>query len=115
MLINIMSALVIVFAAMGAVFLLMLFLQRLIRPDEGSYTLTVHLQADELQNEAKIGYAVQRIRFFGEENCTKVYVCCEGLASEEAQMLRNSFMMYDFVRFIGLEGEKTEETDFSCK
>ena len=108
MLQNVMTAFFIAFAAVGLVLLLMLFLQRLIRPESNSYSMTVHLRPDDLQNEAKIGYAVQRIRFFGEEDCTKLYVCCEGLSSDEISMLREAFFMYNFVRFIGL-GDENEE------
>lgn len=105
MLTNILSAFVIVLAATGAVLLLMLFLQRLIRPDEGTYSMQVHLHPDLLESEARISYAVQRIRFFGEEKCIALYVCCDGLASEEVQVLKTAFGMYDFVRFTGLEDE----------
>ncbi|MBQ3519895.1 MAG: hypothetical protein IJA31_11315 [Clostridia bacterium] len=112
---NLMNAVVIIFAATGAVLLLMIFLQRLIRPEEGSYSLYVHLKEDDIQNEAAIGYAVQRIRFFGEENCTNVFVCCEGLQKTETERLQKAFSMYDFVRFIGLDGEKEQENDISCK
>ena len=100
---NFVSAFVIVLAATGLVFFMMLFLQRLARPDGNVYTLTVHLQAEDLQNEAIIGYAVQRLRFFGEEKCTQLLVCCDGLSSEEVQMLKNAFAVYDIVRFVGLE------------
>ncbi|MBQ3085724.1 MAG: hypothetical protein IKM24_00190 [Clostridia bacterium] len=100
---NLMSAFVIVLAATGLVFFMMLFLQRLARPDERTYTLTVHLQPNHLQNEAIIGYAVQRLRFFGEEKCTQLLVCCDGLSSEEVQMLKNAFAVYDIVRFVGLK------------
>ncbi|MBR3955005.1 MAG: hypothetical protein IKJ63_06015 [Clostridia bacterium] len=112
---NLMNAIVIIFAATGAVLLLMIFLQRLIRPDKGSYSLYVHLKEDDIQNEAAIGYAVQRIRFFGEENCTKVFVCCDGVNVQTVDRLKNAFSMYDFVRFIGLEGEKEQENSISCK
>ena len=106
---NLMFAFVILLAATGAVLLLMIFLQRLIRPDKGAYTLSVHLIADDLQNEAKIAYAVQRIRFFGEEKCAKVLVFCNGLSETECTYLQDAFSMYDFVRFIGLCGENTQE------
>ena len=106
---NLMLAFLIILAATGAVLLLMIFLQRLICPEEGAYTLSVHLIADDFQNEAKIAYAVQRIRFFGEEKCTKVLVFCNGLSAEECTYLQDAFSMYDFVRFIGLSGENTQE------
>ena len=97
---NLLSAFVIVLAATGLVFFMLLFLQRLARPDGRVYTLTVHLQADNLQNEAIVSYAVQRLRFFGEENCTELLVCCDGLSSEEIAMLKNAFAVYDIVRFV---------------
>ncbi|MBE6813219.1 MAG: hypothetical protein E7523_10130 [Ruminococcaceae bacterium] len=112
---NLMNAIVIIFAATGAVLLLMIFLQRLIRPDKGSYSLYVHLKEDDFQNEAVIGYAVQRIRFFGEENCTKVFVCCDGVNAQTVERLQNAFSMYDFVRFTGLDDETEPKNDISCK
>ncbi len=112
---NLMNAIVIIFAATGAVLLLMIFLQRLIRPDKGSYSLYVHLKEDDFQNEAVIAYAVQRIRFFGEEHCTDVLVCCDGLTAQAVARLQNAFTMYDFVRFIGPDGEKEQENSISCK
>ncbi len=115
MLTNLMTAVVVIFAATGAVLLLMLFLQRLIRPDEGSYALYVHLNEDDIHNEAVIAYAVQRIRFFGEEHCTSVFVCCDGLDLQSVQRLQRAFSMYEFVRFIGLDGKKEQENDISCK
>ncbi len=115
MLINILSAFAIVLAATGAVLLLMIFLQRLIRPETDCYSLTVKLKPQDLQNEAIIGYAVQRIRFFGEERCTNVFVRCDGLDSDEIRLLKTAFGMYDFVRFIGLNGENQEEKEISCK
>ena len=112
---NFCSAVFIVLAATGAVLLLMIFLQRLIRPETDCYSLTVHLQPQDVQNASIIGYAVQRIRFFGEENCTKVYVCCDGMDSEEIRMLKTAYSMYDFVRFTGLTAEKEAENEISCK
>ena len=112
---NLMLAFLIILAATGAVLLLMIFLQRLIRPEQGAYTLYVHLNADDLQNEARIGYAVQRIRFFGEENCTDVLVCCESLSSQECACLQKAFSMYEFVRFIGLDCENQAENMNSVK
>ena len=115
MLINLLSAFAVVLAATGAVLLLMILLQRLIRPETDCYSLTVHLQPQDEQNEAIIGYAVQRIRFFGEERCTNVFVRCDGLDADEICMLKTAFRMYDFVRFIGLNGENQEEKEISCK
>ena len=112
---NLIFAFVILLAAVGAVLLLMIFLQRLIRPEVDSYTLSVHLHADDLQNEARIGYAVQRIRFFGEEKCTKVLVFCNDLSVEEFTYLKKAFSMYDFVRFIGLSGENERENQIFRK
>ena len=115
MLTNLMNAVVIIFAATGAVLLLMIFLQRLIRPDKGSYSLHVHLKEDDFQNEAVIAYAVQRIRFFGEEHCTDVLVCCDGVNAQSVQRLQNAFSMYPFVRFVGLEDGKAQKNGISCK
>ena len=115
MLTNLMTAVVVILAATGAVLLLMIFLQRLIRPEEGSYALYVHLNEDDIHNEAVIAYAVQRIRFFGEEHCTDVLVCCDGLTAQAVARLQNAFTMYDFVRFIGPDGEKEQENSISCK
>ena len=115
MLTNLLTALVVILAATGAVLLLMIFLQRLIRPDEGAYSLYVHLSEDDFQNEAVISYAVQRIRFFGEEHCTDVIVRCDGLSQQVVDRLKNAFSMYEFVRFIGLDGKNESENSFSCK
>ena len=111
MLENVINAVLIVLAATGLIFFMLMFLQRLARPDTKPYTLTVQLQPDDLQNEAIVSYAVQRLRFFGEEKCTQLLVLCDGLSSEEVGMLKNAFAVYDIVRFVGLE---TAEKDTVC-
>lgn len=111
MFINLLTAVAVIFAATGAVLVLMIFLQRLIRPEAGSYSLYVHTNEDDFQNEAVISYIVQRLRFFGEEKCTTVFVCCENLQAEQVLRLKNTFCMYDFVQFIGLDEAETQKNE----
>ena len=109
MLYQIAAAFVVLLAACGCVFLLMLFLQRLSRPDgEQVYELRIRLSSADAQNAAKISYIAERLRFFGEDRCTTVTVLCESLQAEETLALKNMFQDYSFVRFLVLDAEKMQ-------
>lgn len=97
------------FASFGVVMLLILILLRLLRPkEEDAFVLAVQMKAYDEKNFTKISYAAERLRLFGEDRCMQITVLCDELSAEEAKSLQNAFRAYPYVRFFGLEDEKTD-------